>query len=473
MGLIEDAIELANRPDWYGHKYLSGRTPGRHGARLPFADSDTAREEECWFFLQMYKGLQEQFIDKYPDETVEEFAKRWKCTINLTRPIIDILSGLYRRAPQRTIEAADRIKKRMHRVWRESETDSFMISADRTTRLTGTVAVRPYYDKSTGRVRYWLFTQDKLRVIEDEENPASPKAVVVRWVTRDSRNPRKLVRIAHIWTAEEFTKLVNGAEVKGARTGHGFGCVPLVFFHDKQDFESFFTYGRGRDICQTNCVINNKLTHKLETIIYQGLGIPVLKNPSPNKEIVFSPKRAITIELPPGREGGLEFVSPNAPIAELLQDIEADVQHLLLANRIPESAIRIKAGPASGVAIIAENIPLIEDREERMRLFASKERELAELTLKTLNEFEDDFDFSRDSDDFDFHVNYKEPEFPLNVTERITRDEFLLRNGLIRPWQIWMRDDPDRFPGEDEARKTWEKEKVTIADSHQSAQQKN
>ena len=120
----------------------------------------------------------------------------------------------------------------------------------------------------------------------------------------------------------------------------------------------------------------------------------------------------------------------------------------------------LKAGTASGVAIIAENIPLLEDREERVRLFASKERELAELTLKTLNEFEDDFDFSQDFDDFDFHINYKEPEFPLNVTERIARDEFLLRNGLIRPWQIWMRDDPDRFSSEDEARKIWEKERT-------------
>jgi len=95
-----------------------------------------------------------------------------------------------------------------------------------------------------------------------------------------------------------------------------------------------------------------------------------------------------------------------------------------------------------------------------VRLFASKERELAELTLKTLNEFEDDFDFSQDFDEFDFRINYKEPEFPLNVTERIARDEFLLRNGLISPWQIWMRDDPDRFPSEDEARKTWEEERT-------------
>jgi hypothetical protein len=417
-------------------------------------DSDAAREEECWFFLQMYKGLQEQFIDKYPDETVEEFAKRWKCSINLTRPIIEILCGLYRRPPRRSVNSAERVAKRMHDAWRESEIDSFMLSVDSMTRLTGTVAVRPYYDKAAGRVRYWLFTQDKLRVIADEENPASPKAVVIKWAARDAKNPARLVRIAHVWTAEEFTKLVDGAEVKGARAAHNFGRVPLVFFHDRHDFESFFTYGRGRDVCQANCIINNKLTHKLETIIYQGLGIPVLTNPSPNKEIVFSPKRAITIELPPGREGGLEFVSPNAPIAELIQDIESDIQNLLLVNRIPESAIRIKAGAPSGVAIIAENIPLIEDREERVMLFANKERELAELTLRTLDEFEDDFSFT-EADGFEFRIDYKEPEFPLNVSERVARDEFLLRNGLIKPWQIWMRDDPDKFATEEEAKRVW------------------
>ncbi len=450
MGLIEDAIKLAGRPDWYGS---TGAPAGTR--RSVAAAGESAGEEECWFFLQMYKGLHEQFVEKYPDETVEEFARRWKCTINLTRPIVDILSGLYRRAPLRHIEAAERVEARLQKVWRESEIDSFMLAVDRLTRLTGTIAVRPYYDKAARRLRYWLYTRDKLRVIEDEENPFVPKAVVVRWIARDHRRPWKIVHLAHVWTANEFTKLVDGVEVKGARAEHGMGRIPLVFFHDHTDFESFFTYGRGRDVCAANCVINNKLTHKLEAVIFQGLGVPVITNPSPNTELVISPKRAIAIDLPAGREGGLEFVSPNAPIAELIKDVEADIQNLLLVNRIPESAIRIKAGIASGASIVAENIPLLEDRTERARLFAPKERELVDLTLLTLNEFEDDFDFAAGIEKSNFRIDYKEPEFPLNVSERINRDKFLLDNDLIQPWQIWMRDDPDRFMSEKEAKAKW------------------
>jgi len=453
MGLIEQAIALANRNDWYM------RTGPRTTLFSPlnvFRGGDAAREEEAWFLKEMYAGRQEQFIDRYPDETVEEFARRWKATLNLTRTIIDVLSGLYRDAPRRIFRSDfPHVEERMARVWRESAIDATMHTVDRMTRLTGTVALRPSYDRETGRLTFWLFTPDKIRVIENPDAPRHPRAAVLRWTARDPEHPQRLVHMAHIWTRDEFTKVVNGREVKSERRKHGMGVIPLVFFCDRVDFDNFFTCGRGRDIALANCAINNKLTHKLETIIYQGLGIPVIKNPTPGRELVFSPKRAVAIDVPPGTEAGLEFVSPDAPIGDLLADIEADIEHLLLANRIPQSAVRVKAAAASGVAIVAENIPVTEDRKERMRLFAPAERELVDVTLRVLNEFEEDFHFDPDTQRFDYRVDYPEPRFPLSVHEQIAKDEFMLGKGLTTPWRIWMRDDPDRFATEDEAKEEW------------------
>ena len=468
MGLIEQAIALANHNDWY---VQVGPRSRLFGAPVAIRTGDAAREEEAWFLKEMYAGRQEQFIDRYPEETVEEFARRWKASLNLTRPIIDILSGLYKDAPRRIINSDfPHIEQRLARVWRTNALDATMQTVDRMTRLTGTVALRPSYDRESGRVTFWLFTPDKIRVIENPDDPRHPGAVILRWTARNPEHPQRLTRIAHIWTRDEFARVVNGGEVKSERRKHGMGVIPVVFFHDRVDFDDFFTHGRGRDTALVNCVINNKLTHKLETIIYQGLGIPVIKNPTPGRELVFSPKRAITIDVPPGTEAGLEFVSPDAPIADLLADVEADIEHLLLANRIPESAIRIKAAAHSGVAIIAENIPIIEDRKERMRLFAPAERELIDVTLRVLNEFEEDFHFDPEAHRYDFRIDYPEPRFPLNVQEQIARDEFMLGKGLITPWQIWMREDPDRFATEDDAKQKWQEQAKEYMPSNGNAE---
>jgi hypothetical protein len=232
---MEQAIKLASQEDWYTPLTASNTL---FAPQAVVSSGESAREEEAWFLKEMYAGRQEQFIDRYPEETVEEFSRRWKATLNLTRPVIDVLSGLYRSAPRRILECdAPHVEQRMARVWRESAMDATLQSVDRMTRLVGTVALRPSYDKATGRMTFWLFTPDKVRVIENPDDPRHPLAVILRWVARDPENTRKLMRIAHVWTRDQFTKVVDGEEIKSERRTHGMGIMPVIFFHDRVDFD--------------------------------------------------------------------------------------------------------------------------------------------------------------------------------------------------------------------------------------------
>ena len=43
----------------------------------------------------------------------------------------------------------------------------------------------------------------------------------------------------------------------------------------------------------------------------------------------------------------------------------------------------------------------------------------------------------------------------ITTMAQIAKDEFMLGKGLTTPWRIWMRDDPDRFATEDEAKEEW------------------
>jgi hypothetical protein len=401
----------------------------------------SARQEAAEMALDFYRGEHLAYIGRNPDETPEEFAARPKEALNLTRLVIDILSGLYKDPPVRRIAGNDELAERLERVWRENAMDAFMLNVDRLTRLVGLVAVRPFYEPGSGDIRYWAYTPEALEAVADPARPWRPLGLAARWTDPGER--ARLVRRAHLWTAERFLDLADGA-VRVERA-NPYGEIPCAVFRDSLPAlgGGFFPPGRGPELAESNAVLDMRLSDDLYTLKMQGFGVAEVVNPAGDEKLSLSPGRGVRFEGRAELPMGINFKSTNAPLADLLADIRERLARILLAHRIPESAVSVSlAAGASGIAIRAANTPIDVDRAERRALFAPAEAELARVTARVLAAHEPAAGFDAGHS---FAIDYAEPAERLTEAERLSRAEFDLRHGLTTPWDLALARDPDGF----------------------------
>jgi len=364
---------------------------------------ESARQRRAHRAWDFYLGEQLRYLEPNPAETPEEFVRRPQAFLNVTRLVVDVLSGLYKDPPERKIldgrdEKYAALAARLETAWYANALDGFLLAVDRCVRATGAAAVRVYYDpdyygEGEGEVVYWFYPAQMLSGIADPERPWRPRGLVIRWSEEDVRGEQE--NRAEIWTAERYGE-VRGAEVHWEE--NALGEIPAVLVRDEPAQgvigrlgTNLFPRGRGWELAAANRVLNTRLSDDLWTLKMQGFGIPVLINPPPDaaEGFALSPGRGLAFWSSPEQEAGIHFASPGAPLKELRRDIEERIRQILLANRIPEDAIAARiVGGASGVAIRSTQIPILIDRDERRRIFERAERELFALTVKTLNAHE-------------------------------------------------------------------------------------
>ena len=414
--------------------------------------SDVFREEHAAFCYLMYQGYQQRFIDRHPGETPEQFLDRArKSTLNLTRLCIRILSQLYRKPPRREprAEMPEQVKQALAGLW-SPQFNLDLLAIDRYTRLTGTVGVRPFYDsEAPGGIRLWAFLSHQLRVIPDPKKPWKARAVIERHEPFANRG-----RII-IWTAKTF--LLIKEDGKGVGLPHGLGRIPVTFFKDDQCFTSFFVEGRGRGLCDQNAVVNAKLTDINEIEQFQGFSVPVAVNPEED-EVTIGPRRALIFKPDTKDEPyGLEFKSPDAPLAELRAGIEADVRNLFRQEQIPEAALGAEIGrrAISGIAIRQAMMPIIEDNLERGIAFTPVEEDLADNCLRIRAKHDPTFAYDPVRDAPKFAVHFQPMDFPTDIRDQILQDEFDIAHGIETPATIMRRRDPVRFKTHAEAVAQW------------------
>ncbi|MBZ0135670.1 MAG: hypothetical protein K8I27_04800 [Planctomycetes bacterium] len=404
------------------------------------SEGDNARRDESRFIWDMHNGDQLRYIPRLPGESAGEFLRRpHKQFLNITRVVIDVLSQLYRRPVERTFETSDRARERIQRVYSRNPMDRLMLGIDRMTRLQGVGAVRVSYEN--GEVRYWPWPAHRLVVLPDFDRPDSPSAVVA-FAAGDGS-------LAHVWSPWRVSTVAGGRIL--SEQEHGLGCVPFVFVHDRLPVDGFWVEGRGRGVAYANTEFNAKLSELAHTVAMQGFGVMEIVNPDPNQEIAIGPARAISFNVSGHEPFGVNFKSPNAPISDLIADLEFLLRTLLKTQRIPESVLSVNVGAnISGVSVLAQQTPVLEDRVERQQVFRAFEQELLDTTLAVLREHEGLHG------EVGIHVNYPEPMLEQNAAERMSVDDWRLRHGMTTPWALMYRDDPDGFTDLESARQAWE-----------------
>ena len=421
--------------------------------RLAFSGPpDLFREEHSAFCYLMYLGYQHRFVDRHPGETPEEFLDRArKSTMNITRLVIRVLSQLYRRPPTREFvedTTPEHIQEALEEVWSD-QYNLDLLAVDRYTRLLGTVGVRPFFDPTApGNIRLWAFLSHQLRVIPDPARPWKPRAVIER------HEPFAHQTRTIIWTDKTFLLIrENGT---GVGLPHALGRIPITFFKDEISYTSFFVEGRGRGLCDQNAVINGKMTDLNEIEQFQGFSVPIAINPVED-EITIGPKRVLVFR-PTGNEPfGIEFRSPNAPLAELRMGLEMNVSQLLRENEVPTAALGadVARQAISGVALKAAMSPIQQDNDERGRLFGPVEQDLADTVLRIKAKHEPGFVYNPETDRPVFVTNYQPMRFPTAVRDEIARDEFDVAHGVRTPAQIIRERAPHLFKTEESSLEQW------------------
>lgn len=468
---------------------------------LAFADlPDWVREQHAAFCYTMYRGHQLRFLDRHEDEDVTEFLNRPnKSALNVTRLVIDTLSKLYHRPPTRSFYKPDDtgeqqidleaqtptyVQDRLQQIWSGKLFNLTMVEVDRYTRLLGTVAIRPIYDReAVGRIRNWVLMSHELRVIPDPERPWRP-AVVIERTRPFSREAGKCL---NVWT-DLYQVQIEGDEVSVYQ--HKLGRIPHVFARDALSFNSFFVEGRGRSLCDPNAVLNNDLTDLEEIKQMQGFSVGEVVNPlednlrvGPREFFTFRPKdNSVPF--------GVSFKSPQAPLEQLRRDVEAQIDRILFVNGVPRAAIAaaIDQRQLSGAAIRAAMKPLQDDLDHRARIFEPVEWDLADSMLREVARNEPDFPYQEPGEEFvansplgeqvvvlrwsvpaerrpQFDCDYQPLDLPESVRDRTLRDDFEVAQGITTPPEIMRRDNPDRYDTDEEAVAQWQENLALLRQS--------
>ena len=397
--------------------------------------TDTARRY-AWELREMYEGDQEQFIQRRPNEPLADFADRPKEWLNLTRRVIDVQSRLYKEDAKRTFltdsgETDRRVQQRMDAVYRANVMAPLLQLVDRMARLQGSVAVRPLYhtepgDPRQGQVEYVFYHREKLDVLTDDRDPTTPAAVVVRWRS----NNRDWVEV---WTSQTVVTLRSRRQYTGdairlgraetnelvqvGRQENRYGILPFAFFHNELPVDVPLATPGGRNLVELNKRINDKLSDLAYIALFQAHGQWYVKGSVPPEwKPVTGPNRLIKVPA----DGDLGVIAPVVDFEAYLAYINGVINLLLLAEGVPQATVRMDQSAArSGVAIIAEQLPLIEDRQQRRELFRLWERTLAIRTMRVL-QVEEGLSVPDRDGDVHFQIDFADPRLPLpDPDERI------------------------------------------------------
>jgi|GEM_PF-2495369 len=433
--------------------------PAKHGRltrmhrNVSADEDDRSRIELAAFQYEMYRGNQLAFLEPHPAESEAEFLARPHLrTMNLTRVVIDVLSGLYRKPVERSLfDGSQSWRDLLSAAQREHRMDTLMAGADRMTRLQGIAAIQVLWHDDALKLR--LVPAHRIAVIPDPIDPSKVQAVVMLSSGKlwDERGYSRAADFADIWTADEYARVRDGKVSE--RHAHGYGAPPFVILRDRQAIDGFFVEGRGRSLCYDNAVLNARLSDLAQVVALQGFGVMEIVNPDPAQELKLGPGRALAFRVDRDTPFGVNYKQPGAPIREMVEELSEFIRHILLAQRIPERALSVSVtSNASGLSIQASNSPVLEDRVERATLFRAAEQEIHEMCVRvaSLHSGLHAKDAPR------LRVNYPEPDLAESLAERREHDEWMLARGLTTPWAIMLRDNPDAFESPEEARAVWE-----------------
>jgi hypothetical protein len=165
--------------------------------------------------------------------------------------------------------------------------------------------------------------------------------------------------------------------------------LPFEFVHYEMPKNTFWVAGVGQQLAHLNMHVNRRLSDLADQIIHwRPKG--VLKNTNAEWNLPRDQKPGQYTRLETsgnvemtGKEAIAEFLAPDLSFTTYdWNDLTAYMDHIVEMLGVPASTVRMEQqGGTSGVAIMSEQLPLIERAEARQRVFEYFERKIAKKCL--------------------------------------------------------------------------------------------
>lgn len=406
--------------------------------------------------LDYYNLENERYIAIREAESPYDYRNRPKRTLPIVRQVIGIMAEhLYNPGPARRVEGDSLVSAWLEGVYADNHIDSLFQAADAFSTLNDAVAFQVAATGDESRpIRLHLWTAEEFAVWTDPEDPIRPTAVCT--ISRFDARTRY-----QVWDHETYrtyyTKQWDPAMTTGGRLAeiapgecgeNPYGVLPFSFVHAETPVREFWTPGIGTALREANARIDNELSQLAEAIQFYANPIPIATNVDERWRPVIRPgsflhlprtmPRSIVGETPPTPT--LHYLQSSLDINGLWRDIESHLTSVLEGLRVPIAAARLDASAyRSGIAIVAEQAPLLSRARHRQRAYMRYETDLARTCLRVAGAYYDRSDLAALADRLGLVLSWPEPMIPVPGPDRDAADSAELEMGLASRVQVLMR----------------------------------
>jgi hypothetical protein len=324
-----------------------------------------------------------------------------RSSLVMQRVVRVLTANLYAEGPARELPDHPDASEWLEAVYRANAMDAKWQAADRLAtvndfaafEVSGTLGPR----SAARPVTITLWGGDQLAVWVDPDDPTEPAAVA----TLDKFDNQ---RRARLWTLDERVTFLTEKWAGGAgwgtsgatayrlvaREANPYGRLPFAFVHFEFPATDFFVGGPGTQLRKLNEHINYRLSDSAEQVV-KNRPIGTLSGAPADWNFPRDRRPGTFVTIPGVQTAGEALTEGRADyvhcdlgfVRQDWDDLQAYLDHTLEMVGVPPSAIRLVQDSArSGIAIVAEQLPLILWAQGRQRPFGHYERELARLVLE-------------------------------------------------------------------------------------------
>ena len=343
-------------------------------------------------------------------------------SINMTKPIIDKLSRVYKNPPVRTIGGNTDNPRYRPLV---KKLNLFNKNLERMLRLLDIIAVGVYWDEINNKfVHNAIYYFDAFFNDADPYNPIaicypllSPTGDISytdisKWVYYDSE-----VKI----TYDE-----NGNTL--SEEPHTLGRLPFVFPRVNMQIDDF--YGEGAtDIMSVNEHINITFTEMQLGLRFQMFGYPYVTGMEVETPIQrVGPDKIM--QFPEGTNFGI--ATTNLAIDQVIENIKFQAEMLGKSRHLSITFESSQDRPSSALALIIKDQDRLEYYKDDVEYFREYEHDLYELQKVV----------AKNNAIYlpeEFSIDFTEPMYPKSVQEQIMENEWDLNHGFISEEELLVR----------------------------------
>jgi hypothetical protein len=358
--------------------------------------NEESRLDDAAEAADFFRGRFDAYGSRPPTSAWE--GARYKRESRIMTWLVETLAmNLYAAGPARQMPDHPAASEWLNGIYKTSAIDALLQSADEWATVGQVCAVQVIATDDPARpIRHALWPAHQFCIWESEEDPLCPEAVV----TIDRYDNRRRVRL---WTSDARRTYTSEKLMPGQTTGgreltlrqaipNPFGILPFAFVHYKLATTEFWSSSPGQAFVLLNDYTNGSLTESGDGIRYCGKPIIVGTGVRPGwrpstpvqpGDMWFPPSDAGDVDGGGGAgQAELGYLLPDMGFVEAhWSDLQGYLDHSMECAGVPTNLFRLTAGAPSGLAIIAEQLPLILRAEGRQRPFSHYELALARVTL--------------------------------------------------------------------------------------------